>query len=178
MTRSSQVIGSPGYMSAEQLQGADPHPAHDLHAVGIVGLEMMTGVRPPHCRQAAEQLARSDPARKPLLELLLDAASEDSLQRPADAAEFRARLAAVPLPPTPALDEERPFVFDLLDPRANEVPAPTLPPMPAPLPVPVPTPAEAPARAAAHQDRRTPLALLLFAVALACLAGMVLLLVG
>ena len=46
MTRASMAIGSPGYMPPEQWHGADPDPRQDIYAVGLVGLEMLTGIRP------------------------------------------------------------------------------------------------------------------------------------
>lgn len=47
MTRATEVIGTPGYMSPEATYGADPTPQQDLYAVGVVLLEMLTGTRPP-----------------------------------------------------------------------------------------------------------------------------------
>lgn len=47
LTRVTEVIGTPGYMSPEALRGLDPDPKQDLYAVGVVLLEMLTGQRPP-----------------------------------------------------------------------------------------------------------------------------------
>lgn len=47
MTRATEVIGTPGYMSPEAQYGADPTPQQDLYSVGVVLLEMLTGRRPP-----------------------------------------------------------------------------------------------------------------------------------
>lgn len=47
LTRATQVIGSPGYMSPEQWLGADPDPRQDLYSAGMVAAEMLTGRRPP-----------------------------------------------------------------------------------------------------------------------------------
>lgn len=47
MTRVTEVIGTPGYMSPEAQYGADPTPQQDLYAVGVLLLEMLTGRRPP-----------------------------------------------------------------------------------------------------------------------------------
>ena len=46
LTRVTQVIGTPGYMSPEARYGADPEPAQDLYAVGILLIELLTGARP------------------------------------------------------------------------------------------------------------------------------------
>lgn len=41
------VNGTPGYMSPEQIRGADPHPACDIYALGICLFQSLVG-RPPH----------------------------------------------------------------------------------------------------------------------------------
>jgi serine/threonine protein kinase len=39
------ILGSPGYLAPEQLQGRDACPATDVHALGLVLLEALTGQR-------------------------------------------------------------------------------------------------------------------------------------
>lgn len=46
LTRSSQVVGSPAYMSPEQLQGQDLDSRSDIYSFGIVFYEMLTGKHP------------------------------------------------------------------------------------------------------------------------------------
>ena len=101
LTHASQVIGSPGYMAPEQLAGADPAPTQDVYAVGMVGLEMLSGVRPPHSREAVHELVASEPSLEPLASLLLEAARPESTERPATAAALRERLLALDLSATP-----------------------------------------------------------------------------
>ncbi len=107
LTRASQVIGSPGYLAPEQLRGADPDPRQDVYGAAMVGLELLTGLRPPQCLDAARD--RDDA----LTALLLTATSDAPDDRPATIAELRRRLRALDLPPfaTPA-DPDGPFVFD------------------------------------------------------------------
>ncbi len=46
ITMSGTVVGTPNYMSPEQLTGGDITPQTDMYALGIVIYEMMTGKRP------------------------------------------------------------------------------------------------------------------------------------
>lgn len=46
MTRVTEVIGTPGYMSPEATYGFDPDPKQDLYSLGVVLLEMLSGQRP------------------------------------------------------------------------------------------------------------------------------------
>ncbi len=46
LTHASAVVGTPGYLSPEQLTGADPDIRQDLYSCGVVLREMLTGRRP------------------------------------------------------------------------------------------------------------------------------------
>ena len=46
LTRTSELVHTPGYSAPEVMAGADPDPAQDLYSVGMVMQEMLTGVRP------------------------------------------------------------------------------------------------------------------------------------
>lgn len=97
LTRVSQVIGTPGYLAPEQLRGAAPRPAQDLYAVGVVTVEMLTGVglggeegtswpeRPSGCPDSLWQLTRA-------------LAASDIADRPASAASAMAALRDPGLP--------------------------------------------------------------------------------
>ena len=132
MTRASQVIGSPGYLSPEQLQGADPDPRQDVYGAGMVGLEMVTGLRPPQCLDAART---APPAgQEALVALLLAAVADDPHARPDSAAQLRSRLAALELPPFGVgSQDDGPYVFDHV---ADEPRLPETAPGPAPDPAP------------------------------------------
>jgi serine/threonine protein kinase len=46
LTRTGSVIGTPGYLSPEQIRGQQPGPRSDLYALGCVMFEALTGQRP------------------------------------------------------------------------------------------------------------------------------------
>jgi serine/threonine-protein kinase len=46
LTRAGSVIGTPGYLSPEQIRGQQPGPRSDLYALGCVMFEALTGQRP------------------------------------------------------------------------------------------------------------------------------------
>lgn len=107
LTHGPMAVGSPGYMAPEQWQGGEVGPRHDLYAVGRVGLEMVTGIRPPVGSAEVEVTTLPEPrdVAERLVAVLRRAAAEDPDQRPATAAELRAELATLrlrELPPTGA----------------------------------------------------------------------------
>ncbi len=94
LTHVSESIGTRGYQAPEAALGDDPHPSHDLFAVGVLARELL-GELP--AGTVLEALASRDPAR-----------------RPASATEARAAVRALDLP-----DGEIPEpveVFDQLPP--------------------------------------------------------------
>lgn len=73
MTRVTEVIGTPGYMSPEATYGLDPDPKQDLYSVGVVLLEMLTGQRPPKDgRPEIPQAAAGVPLGRLIARLLAD----------------------------------------------------------------------------------------------------------
>jgi serine/threonine protein kinase len=46
LTTTGQVIGTPSYMSPEQIRGEDPGPASDIFSLGVVLYEAVTGSKP------------------------------------------------------------------------------------------------------------------------------------
>jgi serine/threonine protein kinase len=46
LTRTGSVIGTPGYLSPEQIRGQQPGPRSDLYALGCIIFEALTGQRP------------------------------------------------------------------------------------------------------------------------------------
>lgn len=114
MTRASMAIGTPGYMAPEQWRGADPDPRADLYAVAAVGVEMLTGVRPPSDPNPLDVAAlhTGDEPTDRLLALLATALAGDPNERPASASGFRTRLAGLGLATLPPAPDERVSVPD------------------------------------------------------------------
>lgn len=104
LTHGPVAVGSPGYMAPEQWNGGEVTPRHDLYAVGRVGLEMLTGVRPATGSNdvAVEHLPEPRQVSVELVRILRGAAAEDPDERPADAAGLRSALAALRLAEVPA----------------------------------------------------------------------------
>ncbi|GBE16053.1 MAG TPA: serine/threonine protein kinase [Proteobacteria bacterium] len=46
LTTTGQIIGTPSYMSPEQIRGEDPGPVSDIFSLGIVLYECVTGAKP------------------------------------------------------------------------------------------------------------------------------------
>lgn len=125
LTRASIVLGTPGYMSPEQLRGADPDPSQDLFAIGRCGLEMLTRAKPEESVNAARRRAVEEPELAELVELLITAASADPARRPTTAQVLRNQLQVLPAIPSHGAE---PFVRDQL---GGDAPLPTLAATPA-----------------------------------------------
>lgn len=104
LTHGPAAVGSPGYMAPEQWQGGEVGPRHDLYAVGRVGLEMVTGSRPPADGSPVDVAALPEPTEVAtrLVAVLQRAAATDPDERPATARELREELAALRLAELPA----------------------------------------------------------------------------
>jgi len=66
LTTTGQVIGTPSYMSPEQIRGEPLGPASDLFSLGVVMYEMVTGVKPfqgPSDVAVTHAIIHSRPAR-------------------------------------------------------------------------------------------------------------------
>ncbi|MDT0202449.1 protein kinase domain-containing protein [Nocardioides sp. AE5] len=73
LTRFPGAIGTDGYMAPEQHDGVPPDPRQDLYALGVVGIQMLTGLGPRHQRGVPEgrlhdflaALTHKDPDKRP-----------------------------------------------------------------------------------------------------------------
>ena len=103
----SQLWGShtPLYASPQQQRGDAPDPRDDVHALGVIGFQMLTGKLDATLGADYAKTLRRLSVPEPLIELLGDCAAHDLDNRPADAADLAAKLAALgaakPPPPPP-----------------------------------------------------------------------------
>ncbi|HEY7515424.1 MAG TPA: protein kinase, partial [Vicinamibacteria bacterium] len=155
VTAVHRVVGTPEYMSPEQIRGDDLDERSDIYALGVVIFEIFTGVVPFQGRSPLDTLLRqvNDPpplygeaaARLPasLVPVLARAMAKDARDRPASAREL-----------LDALRESRRLAFPEAShtPPALPVSRTTGPPRP-PLPQ-----GRAPGPAAARSVRATPAA--------------------
>lgn len=110
ITKPGEVLGTPQYLSPEQAMGNQATPASDLYALGVVGHELLTGVRPfeadtpvatalAHLRQPPPPLPKTVPA--PLVEAIMSCLEKDQSRRPESAEQLAESLAALSPPLTP-----------------------------------------------------------------------------
>ncbi len=110
-TRSGQILGTPAYMSPEQIQRGVADPKSDLYALGCVLHEMLTGRQlftgPTEYVVFDKQVKERPPAvtgvPKELDRLIADLLEKEPANRPADAHTLYQRLQpfAVDLPALP-----------------------------------------------------------------------------
>ena len=104
LTMAGQVIGTPKYLSPEQVKGERATPQSDLYATAVVLYEMLAG-RPPFEHDTAVGLALAHREEDPppldelrpglspsLVALVHQGLLKDPAQRPADAVEMREAL--------------------------------------------------------------------------------------
>jgi serine/threonine protein kinase len=121
LTMAGQVIGTPKYLSPEQVRGQRATPRSDIYATAVVLFEMLAG-RAPFEQDSAVGLALAHREDEPpplgklrpdldpaLVALVHRALAKDPEQRPADANEMRlALLGATPAPSGTQLLPETP----------------------------------------------------------------------
>ncbi len=150
LTTTGEMVGSPAYMSPEQVVGGKASTRSDLYSLGCILHELLAGVRPftaegsfaamrQHVDEPPPPL-RSQRADAPeeLEALVLDLLAKEPADRPADAAEVYARLRPFlpvrgdtdePAAPGSAPDPTRPY-------RQPYAPAPRRRSDPSPAPIP------------------------------------------
>jgi serine/threonine-protein kinase len=124
LTRTGVVMGTPLYMAPEQMLGDDPGPAADLHAIGAILYELLSGQHPYPARSYVELhrlVTGTQPARLrqvvPAVPAALDAAvhralSKRPVDRPPSAESLADELAAAvergPAPRSPSAPSSEP----------------------------------------------------------------------
>ncbi len=98
--------GSYLYASPEQFEGRDPDPRDDVHALGVIWYQMMTGnlTRGPSVGQGWRRRFLDQGMSVALLELL-GSCFEEQEDRPADAGVLAEKLAALLKPPVVEVKE-------------------------------------------------------------------------
>lgn len=106
LTRTGEVLGTPHYLSPEQIQGQRATERSDIYALGLIAHEMITGVKVFDAEgPVATALAQLNdpvpdlPGQVPssMTELILECLAKDPTARPASAAAVADRMAAVDL---------------------------------------------------------------------------------
>ncbi|MFC7217174.1 protein kinase [Streptomyces polyrhachis] len=122
LTETDFVVGTPGYVAPEQMLGAEPDFPADLFATGLVGLYLLTGVKPDgkevfewFLREGTPPPPAGVPA--PLWQVLAGLLQPDPQARFRTATGVRRALAsAVELLPQEGADAEPVEVFDQIGP--------------------------------------------------------------
>jgi serine/threonine-protein kinase len=100
-TQHGEMLGTPNYISPEQVRGEPATGSSDLYALGVVGHEMLTGHRPfdreTPIATALSQLNKPPPplpdhVPEDLAALIQDCLEKDPEKRPANAAAVAVRL--------------------------------------------------------------------------------------
>jgi serine/threonine-protein kinase len=84
LTKSTHVLGTPGYIAPEALRGAPAEPRFDVFSLGVLLHQMVSGALPGHA---------GDELPSPLASLVRRALAENPEQRFASAAELQHALA-------------------------------------------------------------------------------------
>jgi serine/threonine-protein kinase len=106
LTRYGTLVGSPGYMSPEQVRGDPVGPPSDVYGLALVTYEMLTGVGPfqvdshhaimhAHVYEPPPRLRSKNAAVSPAVDqVVLKALAKNPQQRQPSAGEFARQLAA------------------------------------------------------------------------------------
>jgi serine/threonine protein kinase len=111
LTRTGTVLGTPKYLSPEQIRGHEPDARADLYSVGVVLFEMLTGVPPfvgsndmatamAHLNDRIPRVSSQVRSVPPVLDrLVTDLLAKDPQRRVPSASALRHRLDACNLSP-------------------------------------------------------------------------------
>jgi serine/threonine-protein kinase len=155
LTRTGTALGTPAYMSPEQIQGTKIDQRTDIYSMGITLYEMLTGRVPferpkdsdsdfpvlvAHINQPVTRPSHWVPEIPPFVEsAILKSVEKPPENRFASCQELQVALVPPELPPTKIVTAPRPEPEASARPRVQEPPPEPKPPEPRPLPAP-PTP--------------------------------------
>lgn len=130
---------TPLYASPQQRKGDDPDPRDDIHALGVIAFQMLTGDLTAAPGSDLEHDLRDAGAPDDLIVLIAKSVAQKADRRPKDAGEWGAALSNL-VPTAPVINREEASVVMPLQVNVTAPPAP-LPPSLAPRPVVAPSPA-------------------------------------
>ena len=123
LTRVGQAVGTPQYMSPEQVKGQEGNPASDLYSLGIVLYELLTGTT-PYTSDSEFEIMQAHTNRKPvppaslnpdipgaLNNAILKALEKDPSHRFDSADEFKQRLLQIDEQMVAGTPQWQPFSF-------------------------------------------------------------------
>lgn len=122
LTETNLVVGTPGYISPEQMMGSEPDFPADLFAVGLVALYLLEGAKPDAKALVQYFAAHGTPSApkgipEPLWQVVATLVQPDPQARFRTATGARKALAAAAeLLPEPGPDDELIEIFDQLGP--------------------------------------------------------------
>lgn len=122
LTETNLVVGTPGYISPEQMTGSEPDFPADLFAVGLVALYLLEGAKPDAKALVQYFAAHGTPSApkgipEPLWQVVATLVQPDPQARFRTATGARKALAAAAeLLPEPGPDDELIEIFDQLGP--------------------------------------------------------------
>jgi serine/threonine protein kinase len=93
---------TPLYASPQQSRGSAPDPRDDVHALGVIGFQMLTGKLAEAPSPRFERDLKRRGVSEPLIELIGDCVDSEPSGRPKDAAELAERLGKLHAPPKSA----------------------------------------------------------------------------
>ena len=95
---------TPIYASPQQQRGEQPDPRDDVHALGVIAYQMLTGKLDAAPGPKFDKHLRTAGVPESLIDLIGDCVDPEAVHRPANGAEITKRLRATPKaapPPTP-----------------------------------------------------------------------------
>jgi len=121
LTRVGQVVGTPQYMSPEQIRGMEGNQASDIYSMGIVLYELLTGTT-PFDSDSEFDIMQAHTGRKPVPPILRNPAIPEALnnavlkalekepsKRFNSAAEFKQCLLQINVTPVAGRSSRKPF---------------------------------------------------------------------
>jgi serine/threonine protein kinase len=119
---------TPLYASPQQARGSAPDPRDDVHALGVIGFQMLTGKLNEAPTPRFERDLKRRGVSEPLIELIGDCVDSEPSARPKDAADLAERLGKLTAPAKPAATMTQSQTMTAAPPSAPAKPAAPAPP--------------------------------------------------